>query len=132
MKRKPGMRPVRSNRSNPALKQDLGKARFFAKRIRPPTDKSSGGGRCGVEIVFAKPWQGPTGCLAGRRPCFCQSLSRYLRQIRMNGFLKNQFAEWHCGDLCFRALMNCVRRGRSQAQFPYYPAQFSRLILPKA
>ena len=82
------MRPVRSNHSNPALKQDVGKARFWQKEYYPhPLILRRR--QTGVEIVFAKPWQAPPGCLAGRRPCFCQSLSRYLRQIGMNGFLGN-------------------------------------------
>jgi hypothetical protein len=48
-----GIRLVRSNRSNPALKQGLKKARFLKKEYYP-TNIFSEGGQTGVEIVFAK------------------------------------------------------------------------------
>ncbi len=67
------MHPVRSNHSNPALKQDLGKARFFAKRILPPTSHSSGGGNSGVEIVFAKPMASPALLFGGTQTLLLQN-----------------------------------------------------------
>ena len=45
---------VRSDHSNPALKQGLTKARFLQKEYYP-TNMFSEGGQTGVEIVFAKP-----------------------------------------------------------------------------
>ena len=55
---KVGIRLVRSNRSNPALKQGLAKARFLQKEYYP-TNIFSEGGQAGVEIVFAKPVASP-------------------------------------------------------------------------
>lgn len=67
-----GLCPVRSNRSNPALKQDLAKARFLEKNTTPqicsPQEANRGGdcfakpvasrnGNGGADLAFAKACQ---------------------------------------------------------------------------
>jgi len=82
----PGMCLVRSNRSNPALKQGLAKARFSWKIFFD----------CGIKsaAVYAAKAKKRSGYFSRNqwltamqwrcRPCFWQNLSRNLRQIRMN------------------------------------------------
>jgi len=82
---KVGIRLVRSNRSNPALKQGLAKARFLQKEYDPTNIFSAAAeAKPGWRLFLQNPWPVLPCILAGRRPCFCQSLSRNLRQIRMN------------------------------------------------
>jgi len=74
---------VRSNRSNPALKR-VWQKQGFCKKNTTPTDISPKEAKPGWRLFLQNRGKFRPCILAKRRPCFCQSLSRNLRQIRMN------------------------------------------------
>jgi len=88
IKKKLGLRLVRSNRSYPSLKQDLGKARFSWKEICDRGINSEAVYAAKAQKVLAKRGlfpanRRPAVMKCRCRPCFLQSLSRNSRKIRM-------------------------------------------------